>query len=75
MTLQGLAAPKKGRRSHVRGEEKTGGKKVVGVAGGQGGTEEKDKRRKIEKNVIEKRQQTRSGEGQGRRISGRVGAA
>lgn len=40
------------------------------MAGGQGGTEEKDKRRKIEKNVIEKRQQTRSGEGQGRGISG-----
>lgn len=71
MTLQGLAAAKKGRRSHVRGGGKDGvWGVVVRVAGGQGGTEEKDKRREIEKNVIEKRRQTRSGEGQGRGISG-----
>lgn len=41
----------------------------------EGERKEKDKRGKKEKNMIEKRQKTRSVEGQGQRISGTVGAA
>lgn len=41
----------------------------------EGKRKEKDKRGTIEKNVIEKRQQTSSVEGQGQRICGGVGEA